>query len=261
MIKSVNVCDELLRCRNITIHQFLCISEIWNTTFITVCVDLSVVDIMNRFLSFFVLVRHICYQQVLILYFTTRWKCNFSLIKQKHSKAGQKDCMHSVRILLFTIRLSVRRPDWICSAHYESQRRLMFLSEETWYCSLITTVLCTTYFVKLTLLRESQYTPCTFGCCGDGGCPSDIVLRCHAMVTTVELPRRCIHCSHSKAVNHSSVFRCSHSGFNLPRWMCVGWYGTHTVGSHTQYPIGSFWYKHNYAVKERNRINCVAISC
>lgn len=64
--------------------------------------------------------------------------------------------------------------------------------------------------------------PFMFRCCGGGRCPSDIVLRCHAMVTTVELQRCCIHCSHSEAVNHRSVFRRSLRLLNLPGWMTGG---------------------------------------
>lgn len=67
--------------------------------------------------------------------------------------------------------------------------------------------------------------PFTFWCCGGCGCPSDIVLRCHAMVTTVELQRRCIHCRHFTAVNHSSVFRRSYRLLNLPHWMSAGHWG------------------------------------
>lgn len=68
-----------------------------------------------------------------------------------------------------------------------------------------------------------------------GGCSSDIVPRCHAMVTIVELQRRCIHCSHSKAVNHSSVLVGLTDFLICPTgclWGTEGGYGTHTVGSH-----------------------------
>lgn len=85
--------------------------------------------------------------------------------------------------------------------------------------------------------------PFTFPCFGAGGCPSDIVLRCHAMVTTVELQRRCIHCSHFEAVNHSSVFRRPCRLFIFCPTGCLqGTEGTGQTGSRLKHLMRSFWY-------------------
>ncbi len=88
------------------------------------------------------------------------------------------------------------------------------------FCGAIsTTELCHEALLWLVMI------PFTSRFCGGGGCPSDIVPRCHTMVTTVELQRRCIHCRHFEAVNHSSVFRRPYGLLDLLHWMSAGHWG------------------------------------
>lgn len=89
---------------------------------------------------------------------------------------------------------------------------------------------------------------------GAAGCPSDIVLRCHAMVTTVELQRRCIHCRHLEAVNHSSVFREAIQTFKSAP-LHKAW-DTHRFADPI-YLMGSLW--HTWMAEQCNIIISVNI--